>query len=85
MKKFEGVFRIYHIKNFLPTPFVDNEVAGLERLEVLGHRRLGKLDDARQLVHRLSPLEQRLDDAVPRGIADSFTELIYFLAEIRHI
>jgi len=85
MEQFERIFRVHHIEHFLPASLVDHEVAGLEGLEMLGYRRLGKLDDTRQLVHRLAPLEQRLDDPIPRGVSDALAELVYFFAEIRHI
>jgi hypothetical protein len=85
MEKFERILGVHRVEHLFAASLVDHEVARLERFEVLGYRRLGELHDARELVHRLSALEQGLDDPVPRRIPDALAELVYFLAEIRHI
>jgi hypothetical protein len=85
LEKFERVLRVHRIENFFAASFIDHEVAGFEGLQMLGYRWLGKLYDARQLVHGLTTFDERFDDAVPGGIADAFAELVYLFAQIRHI
>jgi hypothetical protein len=77
VEQFKRIFRVHHIEHFLAAPFVNHKVACFERFEMLGHRRLGQLDDARQFIHGLASLEQGLDDPVPRGVSDTFAEFVY--------
>lgn len=83
-QKPQHIRAVCRIDNFLSAPLVGYKVGGLERFQMLGNGGLGALYPLDQFAHGFRAGKQRLQNPIPRLIANAFPKRVNFIAQIPH-
>lgn len=81
----QSIRNIDGVIDLLPMPLVSHKPVGFERSQMLGDGRLLEADTSDDLPHGPLSAHQHLQNLVTVPVADTFAEILDFLAEFVHI